>query len=565
MKASTLAVIVIVAIIVIAAGAYLATQKPSTPTTTTTTKPTTTTKETVKPPELTGNLEKDVIALGKFFESKGIHTIKYTVWAAGDPNSVMRMYGIVEAAYRINKIWSDNGINVKINVDTYWQDSFSKLYDEFLSAVGQNSNGDFFVDSYIYIANLADEDYILDITNYVNKYWSSTFSDFYKPLMEAAKYKGKYYAIPQDTEARPIYIRKDVAACMGWDIKNLADEVKSGKFTWHDLFEKAMEAKEKGCATWGLIHRKGSAHPDLVQFIFAFGGKLYDPNTGKLVVDKAALYKWFMVEYTFARKGLLPKDMMSWDWAQQIHPTVVGEKDTTGNTLAFIGGTWHWTEWQTKSYYVDPKTKKSRPLTPEEIYKKFYYTLFPAGDPGDKPVTLSQPFMWMIASNAGKDNPQYNDLKEQYHELAFLMVVEASSPDINAIHSIISAHVPVRKASSALLKNKEWINKLLSLNLDLSSKTKDALKDIVKKTVKPLNVGFLANVSYMLDYTHLAPSHPLYPKLANIFADVIDKVIRGAMTPDKAVNYVVEKVNADPDLAKNVEVVGEIPVGWTFP
>ncbi len=51
-----------------------------------------------------------------------MRTIKYTVWAAGDPNSIMRMYGIVEAAYRINKVWSDSGISVKIDVSTYWQD-----------------------------------------------------------------------------------------------------------------------------------------------------------------------------------------------------------------------------------------------------------------------------------------------------------------------------------------------------------------------------------------------------------------------------------------------------------
>ncbi len=566
-KTLIVAVAVIIILVGVAAVWFLTQKAPGTPQETTTapgtTSPTTT---ALQEPTLTGNFEQDAIAIGKYLESKGVKEVKYTVWAAGDPNSVMRMYGIIEGAAKINKIWSENGINVKITVSTYWQDSFGKLYDEFLSAVPQQSNGDFFVNSYVYIANLADEGYLLDITDYVNKYWNSVFSDFYTPLMKAAEYKGSYYGVPQDTEARPFYVRKDVAACMGWDLTGLVDEVKNGQFTWYDVFAKAQEAKEKECAAWGLIHRKGSAHPDLIQFIFAFGGKLYDPETGKLVVDKEALYKWFAVEYAFARNGLLPEDIMAWDWAQQIHPTVVNDCDApTGCTLFDIGGTWYWTEWQTKSYYIDPSTGESRPLIPQEVQQKFYYVLFPAGEPGKDPVTLSQPFMWMIASNAGKDNPNYNELKNVYHELAFLVVVGASDPEINAIHSIISAHVPVRKAATDLLKNQEWINKLVNMQLDLTEDTKNAIKDIVAKTADPINIGFLADVGYMLDYTKLAPSHPLYPKLADILAETIDKVIRGAMTPEEAVDYVVQKVQADPDLSANTKVIGEIPSGWSFP
>jgi len=421
------------------------------------------------------------------------------------------------------------------------------------------------VNSYVFIASLAEEGYILDITDYVNKYWDTVFSDFYKPIMDAGMYKGRYYGVPQDTEARPLYIRKDVAACMGWDLTNLAEKVKNGEFTWYDVFAKAKEAVDKGCSKWGLIHRKGSAHPDLIQFIFAFGGKLYDEESGKLVVDKEAIYKWFKVEYEFARAGLLPEDMMAWDWAQQIHPTIVGELETTGNTLFAIGGTWHWTEWQTKDYYVDPKTGEARSLTPEEVKNKFYYTLFPAGEQGKKPVTLSQPFMWMIASNAGKDNPDYEVHKEAYHKLAFLMVVAASDPEINAIHSVISAHVPVRKAATQLLNDEEWIDKLVKLELDLSSETKEAIKEIVEKTAKEINIKFLADVSYMLEYTKLAPSHPHYPKLAEIFKDAIDKVLRGTMTPEEAVEYVVSKVRADPDLSESATIINEIPSGWEFP
>ncbi len=553
-------IIGLIVLIAIVAGAYIylsSQQQPQTTTTPPTTTTTTTTRITSV--ELTGNIEKDIINIGKALESNGIKEVKYTVWSGGDPNSVMRIYGIVEAAARINKIWSDNGINVKITIDTRYESDPKAVYNDYISKWSLGQAPDIMANGYVYIANLADEGYILDLTPYLDKY-TSFLNDFYPALIDAMKYNGKIYGIPQDTEARPIYIRKDVAACAGIDLTGLADKVKAGEITWKDLFQLAKQAKEKGCAEWGLIHRKGSAHPDLIQFIYAFGGKLYDEKTGKLVLDKEAVYKWFATERAFVDAGLLPSDMMSWDWGKQIHPTVVN-----GKTFAFIGGTWHWTEWQTKSYYTDPKTGEPRPLTAKEIKEYFYYTLFPAGEPGKKPVTLSQPFAWMINSKAGYQNPNYDELKDLYHKLAFLLVVKASDPDINAIHSIISTHLPVRKEALKLIEDENWVNNLKNLPTIVSDEVKSNLKDIVEKTVNPINVEFIKNVSYMLEYTTFTPKHPLYPKLAEYFFEAIDKVLRGTLSPKDAVNYLVDKINADPDLKDNVEIIGEIPSNWAFP
>ncbi|HID79518.1 MAG TPA: extracellular solute-binding protein, partial [Aquificales bacterium] len=169
--------------------------------------------------------------------------------------------------------------------------------------------------------------------------------------------------------------------------------------------------------------------------------------------------------------------LMSWDWAKQIHPTVVD-----GKTLVFIGGTWHWTEWQTKPYHTDPATGEKRPLTAEEVEKYFYYTLFAAGEPGKKPVTLSQPFVWYVAANAGKDNPKYEELKDVYHKIAFLLVLKANDPDLVAIHSIISSHLPITKTATNLLYDETFIEKLKTLNLDLDPKVNEAIKPIVEKT-----------------------------------------------------------------------------------
>jgi inositol-phosphate transport system substrate-binding protein len=592
-RGTWIAVAIIIIVIVVAAGVWAAkrggkhpattttplpttttttkkgtTTSPTTTTITTTTKTTTTTKIIMRPTGLTGNVEQDIVTIAKYLSSQGIKEVRFSVWGAGDPNSVLREYAIFEAAYRLNNILAQHHVDFKIVIDTkkslFRRGGGDKLADDFAAAFQSNANPDIMANSFKHLAKFAEQGYILDLTNYIKAY-QNLFSDFYPSIMKACMYKGHYYAVPQDTEARPLYWRTDVAACIkektGIDIlANLAEKIKSGQITWHDVYKYAKLAKETGCSEWGVLHRKGSAHPDLIQFIYAFGGKLEDPSTGKLVFPVDAVYKWLYVEWKMARDGLIPKDMMSWDWAKQIHPAVV-----SGKTLIWIGGTWHWTEWQTKPYYTDPKTGKNRPLTTEEVKKYFYYTLFPTGDPGGKPLTLSQPFVWYIASNAGKDNPKYGQFKDLYHMIAFLLVVKASDPDIVAIHCIISGHLPVRKAATKLMANETWINELKTLSLPLSPTVKNAIADIVKRTVNPINIQFLVNVSKMLDYTRLTPINPYYPKLADIFADAVNSVLQGTMTPDQAVKYIEDKIKADPDLSANVEIVGTIPSGWKFP
>jgi inositol-phosphate transport system substrate-binding protein len=564
------ATIVIILIIAGAAWYYASKGGKGTQTTTTTSSPapsttapqttsTPTTSAAPAKPELTGNIEEDIVSIAKYLAAHGIHQVEFRVASAGDPNSVMRVYAISEAAYRLNKIVESKGIDFKIVIKTeFRRGGGDKLAQDFETGFQANKNPDIMANSYKWIARFAEEGYILDITPYVEKY-SEFIKDFYPSLLEAVKWKGKYYGLPQDTEARPLYWRTDVAQCIkektAEDIlANLYDKVKNGEVTWHEVYKYAKLAVENKCSQWGVLHRKGSAHPDLIQFIFAFGGQLEDPATGKLVVDVPAVYKWLYVEWKMARDGLIPKDMMSWDWAKQIHPATV-----CGKTLIWIGGTWHWTEWQTKPYC------NGRSLTAEEVKRYFYYTLFPAGDHGDKPVTLSQPFVWMIASNAGKDNKDYDKYKDVYHMIAFLLIVKASDPDLVAIHSIISAHLPVTKKAAELINDKAWVQKLANLEIELSPEVKNAIADIVKKTVNDINVEFLANASKLLEYTKLTPMHPLYPKLADIFRDAVDKVLRGEMTPDKAVEYIISKVKADPELSKATEIKGEIPKNWQYP
>ena len=307
-KGTWIAVAIII-IIVIAAAAIVATRGGKGAQTTTTTT-------SLSPPtKLTGNVVNDVVAIGKYLSAQGIKEVKFVVWGAGDPNSVMREYAIIEAAHRLNNILAEHHVDFKIVIDKqrsmFKRGGGDKLAEDFAAAFQSGSNPDIMANSFKHVAIFAQQGYILDITNYIEAY-QNLFNDFYSSIMKAVVYKDHYYGVPQDTEARPLYWRTDVAACIkqktGTDIlADLAKKIEEGQVTWHDVYKYAKMAKENGCSEWGLIHRKGSAHPDLIQFIYAFGGKLEDPQTGKLVLPVDAVYKWLYVEWKMARDGLIPR------------------------------------------------------------------------------------------------------------------------------------------------------------------------------------------------------------------------------------------------------------------
>ncbi|MCE4603906.1 MAG: extracellular solute-binding protein [Aeropyrum sp.] len=517
-------------------------------------------KPTLKP--LTGDVEEDIVNIGKYLEANGVREVKFRVHGAGDPNSIMRVYGIVEAAERLNKILEENGVDVKIVIE---EKTFSAKADEpaqvFQQSFPLNQEADIIAVSYRWIATFANEGYLLDLTEYVDAYRNTELADYYDSLWASVTYKGRVYALPQDTEARPLYIIKDVLECAGYDPWDVAGKIDSGELTWSDIISIAKEAKDQGCAEWGVIHRKGSAHPDLVQFYYAFGGEFVGSDPEKLYLDVEALYKWLATEYALARLGLTPENMMEWDWAKQIHPTVVN-----GNTAFWIGGVWHWTEWQTKKYYTDPQTGETRGLTPEEVKEKFAFSLFPAGEPGMEPVTLSQPFVWMASANAGKLNPKFDELKEAYQRIVFLLMVKANDPDLVAIHSIVSAHIPIREEATKLMEDQQFVNKLASGELDMlvSQEAREAFREIAMRTAHPINIQFLKDVAYMLNYTNVTPLHPAYQPLAEFFKEAVDLVLKGQMTPEEATNYVLQKIQADPEIAEMIEVVGSIPQGWSI-
>jgi len=474
MEKSTLAIIVAVVVILAIIGAAFIAMQQAPPTQAATTTVTTTVTQTVT---------QTVTA------AAAPQVIKIKVWASGSPVDVTRVNNVEKAAEILNKMLEAAGAGVKIEVEKQFfrGDYMDKLTAAF--AAGEAPD----IIAMKNLAALAEGGYVIPLDDYIQKY-SMLLEDVVPVLWNSVKYKGKIWALPQDTEARPLYFRKDVLRQLGWseeEINALPEKIKNGEITIQDLIKVAKEAMEKGLVEWGFYHRPNFGGTPFIIFYYQYGGILQDPETGKLVLDKKAMLKTLQLLYQMAQEDkVLPPDMIGTSW-RKIHSDFVN-----GRVLFWFGGTWHWAEWQRVPYHETLGN-----LTEEYEWENIGFALVPAPEPGLKPMTLSSPYLYYVTSQS------------KYPELAFLLITLATSAPLDAEHAVYSGHLPVRTTT---------------LGIPLYKKSK-----------------FHSEVAYMLDYTSVEPIHPKFGIYKDAWITAITKVEKGEATPEQALEEMISTLKSE--------------------
>lgn len=437
-------------------------------------------------------------------EENKIETVVITVDTKGSPTDSTRGSNIFEAAKELNKILEQKGDNRRVKV-VYNHDSSSgddEFNKKFFLAWQSGAGADILSTGHNNVALYAEGGYVLQLDDLIAK---SEFKDdldkIYPELWKAAKFNGKTYAIPQDAEVRPLYFRKDVLKKMGWteeQINALPDKIKNGEFTLQDLIALGKEAKDKGYVKWGVYHRPTNG-PFFTMIVKNFGGKVYDDKTGKIVLDKKAVTETlkFFKDLTQDLK-ITPEGMTSTEW-RALHKAWV-----EGDVLFWFGGTWHWAEYQKVPYH-----SKLGKLTEEYMFENMGYALVPAAKKGGKPITLTQPYVYMINS------------KTKYPDLAFALVAIASKPEYNVIHAVESGHLAI---SPAVVEQPKYKAK-----------------------------KFFTSVSYMLDYTTTQPNTPLWGKYTGVLYKAVQAVELGKQSPEEAVKWMEEQLKND--IGDNLEIL----------
>jgi len=422
-------------------------------------------------------------------------SVVFEVESYGSPADATRVTNLEEAAQELNKILEEKGDNRRVQVKAnHVSSGYDEYNQKFMLAHKTGAGADIRTISHSDLAMMAEGGYILELQQYIeDSEWGKYVEDIYPNLWNASKWKSKIYGVPQDTEARTVFFRKDILRKLGWseeDISALPEKIENGEFTLDDMTILAKEAVNKGFAKAGIYHRPNNG-AFFAAMIYNFGGKLFNEETNKLVFDRQAIKDTLDYFYKLAQVDkVLPTGMTSMEW-RQIHQNWV-----EGNVLFWNGGTWHWAEYQEVEYHGELGK-----LTEDYMFENMGYALIPAASKGNKPVTLSQPYVYVINSNT------------KHPDLAFALVAISSQPKYNAKHAVGSGHLVVRPTA--------------------------AEEPIYKENT------FLSDVQYMLDYTKLQPNHHEFGKFTSAFFKAVQSVEIGEYNPEEAVSWLEEQVKND--------------------
>lgn len=414
-------------------------------------------------------------------------TITIKTWTIGPDNpSITRFRNVQTAAERLNAALTREGADYQIKVDgsfdtTNWDQYLRRV----LLAFQSGDAPDIVQASAALSTTWSAAGFLTPLDQYIPKY--RQFGDIVPSLWTAVKYQGKTWGIPQDTEARPLYFNKVLLKKLGWTDQQIADlpkRITSGDFTWDDVLAVAKEARQKNIIEpgKGYYHRPFNG-PDFMQWYRSFGGRDYDPQTGKLVFNKAAALRYYRFLRAGVDAGVIEKDRLNSDWNRFHQPITDGD----GKVLFWSGGTWNWAEWELQ--WVAAKGGEAW------LFDHFGYAPHPAYVKGGKPVTLSNPQAYMVSA-ASKNR-----------DLALRLLANTMTPDLDAKHAVGSAHLPVLKRTAALVNNR-----------------------------------FLKEVSYLLNYTTFQPPHPDLPKWQDAFFRGVSAVESASATPEQAVDVVASEM-----------------------
>ena len=414
--------------------------------------------------------------------------VTYTIRARAKGGSAEagRITNLEEVARQLSEMLEDLSADWRLEfkgelTDEPWSDYRRRLVDDFKT--GQAP--DIILSSHEDIAAWAAAGYVRSLTNDISLRWTRTYSDFYPALWDAVTWNRERWAIPQDTEARLVFFRKDALRALGWTDMQIAQTVTdtlNGDFTLNDMVAVAQEAVQADVVEWSLFHRS-TAGPDFYILPLDYGGALYNSAADHLVLSKCPTYRSLTFFSNLANVWhVTPMTMtteIGWDTA---HQTFVD-----GDVLFWFGDILDWATWRDSFLEGDE----------QYLFDNVGYMLYPATRRGDDPLTLSHPMVYMISSQSVR--PDHSP------DLVFDIVTWASAPELVARHAVDSGHLAVRRAAT-----------------QEPGYQADA---------------FLQAVSYMLDYTTFSPNHEQESEYrAKLFA-AISAVETGSMTPDTALTW----------------------------
>ncbi len=419
------------------------------------------------------------------------------LWSRADRSGPLRSGNIAKAAELLNKQLAAAGIDrtVKVKIHENTAKGYDKDALDLMRAFAVDKGPDFYVAAHEWIGAFAEAGYAMDLESHIAKY-PEYYSDIIPVLWEATKYGGKRYAIPQDSEVRMFFYRKDMLRKLGKSeafINGLPGMVDRGEFTIWDLSKLAKEVVDAGLAKYGIIHRP-NVGPDWLMPLASFGFDPLDEKAGKLQASKSALGEFLKWIAWNADNGVTPRNNTAMSWAA-IHKLL-----PEGKTFIKHHGLWD----------VPRQIRLGVSENSAEAYTKTVGWLHaPAAKKGGKPANLSHPIVYVV-------NP-----KSKNKELAALLIALASQPYFNTEHAVSSGHTAINNGQASM----------------------PAYRD----------AWYLRRGLGMLNRSMFMPNHIKIGRLNAILYKGIQGVETGRISPQEGVAFVIDELQSE--LAKDVVIV----------
>jgi inositol-phosphate transport system substrate-binding protein len=287
------------------------------------------------------------------------------------------------------------------------------------------------VTSHLDIAPWSQAGYIVAIEDYVDLD-SWPLNNVYPNLMEIASYSGTQYGIPQDAESRPFFYWRETMTQIGYsedEIDAIPDLVASGEYTLANVLADATKAVEMGIVEEGYgFYPRVSNGPDYAQFYQSFGGELIDPETRKLVLDKAAMTEFYQFFVDAVAAGLTRQNHLGTDWNQWYTEVA------NGRAAFWHGGTWHYGRYAKEGN--------------DDFWGTIQFSLIPAGNENGRANTITHPLVYLVMDQED----------DRIEEIASQLIAIATEPRLNSLHAIQSNHLAVAKAQNDvdLYRGNRW-------------------------------------------------------------------------------------------------------------
>ncbi|MGI9423617.1 MAG: ABC transporter substrate-binding protein [Hyphomicrobiaceae bacterium] len=423
--------------------------------------------------------------------------VTINLWSRADRSGPLRAGNIVKAAETLNKILAASGSDKKVKVEVH--ENNAKGFDadalDLMKAFAADKGPDIYVAAHEWIGAFAEAGYAMNMEKHIAAH-PEYYADIIPVLWKSTHYKGQRFAIPQDSEVRMFFYRKDMLRKIGKSeefIEGLPAKVEKGEFTIYDLSNLAKEVVDAGAAEYGIIHRP-NVGPDFLMTLASFGFDPLDDATGQLQASKKALtgfLKW--IKYN-ADNNVTPKNntTFSWDTINRLLPE--------GKAFIKHHGLWD----------VPRQIRFGVSADSEEAYVATVGWLHsPAAEKGGKPANLSHPIVYAV-------NPASKNV-----ELAALLVGIASQPHFNTPHAVTTGHTAISHAQTGMPEyQKAWA----------------------------LRRGIT-----MLPYSGFMPNHTkIGPFNAAIYKG-IQGVETGRISPAEGVEFIVDELQSE--LGKDVKIV----------